>query len=536
MSNNHELLNNRYRTIKTLNEETGNTYLGEDTQNGRQVVIKTRRFKNISDWKVLELFEREIDILRQINHPKIPGYIDSFTIEKGQDTEYYLIQEYIEGVSLKEKVIEDRPLTEAETINIIEQLLEILKYLHEFHPPIIHRDINPSNIVITPANEVYLIDFGAVKDILEYNPNNATIVGTYGYMPIEQTMGKSNTSSDLYSLGMTTVFMLTGKNPSKLNIARGKPDIKAYCDISPSFTQTLNLMIEPVMEDRLQSVDEVYNELRLLKLDRKQTRKQINNTQPIKEKQEKKDMENRVKRGEKGKFKKEIEYYEKKYKPQEEDQEEELAPEDEEIEFEEERPIQYLERDPVFRNQVVKRISYRDLELYVDKVYVPPNFNKIKIWKDFDTMTIYFRSSAPSKHTHNRPIIGSGILFIPLIMLFVYIGMETFFLEPFFIFAMIVPLFVLFMRNIKIRNNSSIQLKSNYLKIIRDVHGRPESKIIGYYDIKDIYSKLVDNRRRIVIELKTNNIIEVDTDLSKTETEWIINTCKKFIKIAVNVS
>jgi hypothetical protein len=114
--------------------------------------------------------------------------------------------------------------------------------------------------------------------------------------------------------------------------------------------------------------------------------------------------------------------------------------------------------------------------------------------------------------------------------------METFFLEPFFIFAMIVPLFVLFMRNIKIRNNSSIQLKSNYLKIIRDVHGRPESKIIGYYDIKDIYSKLVDNRRRIVIELKTNNIIEVDTDLSKSETEWIINTCKKFIKIAVNVS
>ncbi len=534
MANNQELINNRYKIIKTLNEETGNTYLGEDTQKRRQVVIKMRRFKNLSDWKVLELFEREIDILRQINHPKIPEYVDSFTIEKGQDTEYYLIQEYIEGVTLKSKILEDRAFTEAEAIRTIEQLLEILKYLHEFHPPIIHRDINPANIVITSANEVYLIDFGAVKDIMEYNPNNATIVGTYGYMPIEQTMGKSTTASDIYSLGMTAVFLLTGENPSKLNISRGKPDFISYLEVSKSFAQTLNMMIEPVMEDRLQTVEDVYNELRLLKLDKpyrenlieknnEYTKKNINNDKESDE-QGKKSVKNK-----KDIFKKEIEQAENNH----EDKEIEEIDEEELVE---QKPIQYLERDPVFRNQVVKRISYRDLELYVDKVYVPPNFNKIKIWKDFDTMTIYFRSASPSNRNRSRPMVGSGILFIPLIMLFVYIGMETLFIEPFFIFAMIVPLFVLFMRNIKIKNNSSIQLKSNYLKIIRNVHGRPESKIIGYYDIKNIYSKTVDERRRIVIELKTNNIIEVDTDLSKSETDWIIKTCKKFIKIAVNVS
>ncbi len=515
MNNNQEIINGKYRVIESLNGEVRTTLLGEDIESELKVIIKKRRFKNLTDWKVLELFEREIDTLRQLEYERIPKYIDSFTIEKNKDTEYYLVQEYIEGVNLKDKVLNDRVFTEAETIKILREILDILKYLHNFHPPIIHRDINPSNLIITPGGDVFLIDFGAVKDIMEYNPNNATIVGTYGYMPIEQTMGRASTSSDIYSLGMTTVFLLTGKNPSKLKISRGKPDFSAYCDISQSFAQTLNLMIEPVMEDRLQNIEEVYNELRLLKIGNPYRNDHL--LQNRKEEKKEKDKSSFDKLMGKYKIDKEI-------------------VEQNETQTEDSDPA-FLENNPIFRNQTLKPSTVRDLEKYVNKIYIPQKYEKVKIWKDFDSLTFYFKNTHISKSQNSaRPLISSTMLLIPLIMLFVYMGMETLFIEPFFIFVILAPLFALFMRNIKTKDTTSIQLKSNYIKIVRYRNGRPESRVIGYYDIKDIYVKEYSTANKVIIVTKTNETIEVDTDLSKEELDWIISTCKNFIKIAISVN
>lgn len=514
MENNQEIIKGKFRVIKSLNGETRTTLLAEDIESGLKVIIKKRQFKNLTDWKVLELFEREIDTLRQIDYQRIPKYIDSFTVEKNKNTQYYLIQEYIEGMNLKDKVSNERPFTEAETIKIMREILDILKYLHNFHPPIIHRDINPSNLVMTPGGDVFLIDFGAVKDIMEYNPNNATIVGTYGYMPIEQTMGKASTSSDIYSLGMTAIFLLTGKNPSKLDISRGKPDFSSYCDISQSFMQMLNNMIEPVMEDRIQNVEEVYNELRLLKIGNPYRNDHLLQSNKTKKEDESK-----------SNFDKLIE----KYKPKDEHQNQTNNIEDSEPAF--------IINDPIFRNQTLKPASIRDLEKYVDKIYIPPKYDNIKIWKDFDSLTFYFKNNRVRKSRNSmRPLISSTMLLIPLMMLFVYIGMETLFIEPFFVFVILAPLFALFMRNIKTKDTSSIQLKNNYIKIVRYKNGRPESRVIGYYDIKDIYVKEYNATNKLIIITKTNEMIEVETDMAKEELDWIVNTCKSFIRIAINVS
>jgi hypothetical protein len=118
--------------------------------------------------------------------------------------------------------------------------------------------------------------------------------------------------------------------------------------------------------------------------------------------------------------------------------------------------------------------------------------------------------------------------------MYVYVGIDI--LPPFVLIAMLVPFFILFMRNLNNHSTSSIQLKSTYIKIIQLNNNRPETRIISYTDIKDIFIREIDNlRMKIVILLKTDNQIEVDSDLKKNEAEWIIETCKHFMAIAMNV-
>lgn len=519
---NQELINNKYKIIKSLNESNQNTYLGEIVSTKEKIVIKKRTFKNTKDWKILELFEREIEILKQIKHPKTPKYIDSFTIDtKENDTEYYLIYEYIEGRSIKESVLEGRVFTEDETRKIIKRCLEILRYLHEFHPPIIHRDINPANIIISSDNEIYLVDFGAVKDILEYDANNPTIVGTYGYMPIEQTMGKASASSDIYAIGMTAVFMLTGENPSKLKIARGKPDFKSYCEISEGFAELLNMMIEPVMEDRLQNIDEVYNELRLLKIDKsyKSTTIEENN-----QKDEQKNLFNKTLNNK---------LIEDNIDSQQHIKED-IVPKEypESDDYNTENRNGYLPAE-INQNQELGTKSYKDLERLVDSLYMPSEFGKLRLWKDFDAITFYFKNNSLYKRSNKG--LSSALLLIPMIMLFTYIGIESMF-EPFFILAMLFPLVLLFSRGFRSKNTNSIQLKSTYAKIITYKDGVPEVRMIGYDDMKEIYAReLTNGKKQLVLVLKNEKSIEIEADLRNDELEWVVKTCKRFIDLALNL-
>ncbi|WP_287520745.1 serine/threonine-protein kinase, partial [Okeania sp. SIO2C2] len=175
--------------------------------------MKAVSFQQAKDWKILELFEREAKVIANLYHPQIPKYLNYFYIDTEQDRCFYLIRELVWGNSLATCVEKGWHPTEIQVKNMAIQILKILSYLHQLNPPIIHRDIKPENIILQPDGQVFLVDFGAVKDIYRQTISfSGTFVGTIGYMPPEQLQGKAYCASDLYSLGATLLYLLTHRS------------------------------------------------------------------------------------------------------------------------------------------------------------------------------------------------------------------------------------------------------------------------------------------------------------------------------------
>lgn len=135
-------------------------------------------------WENLKLFEREAQVLKQLNHRQIPKYQDYFCIDDHL-LFFGLVQEYIPGSSLKQLLIQGKKFTHQQVHKIAVDVLNILIYLHELSPPVLHRDIKPSNLILGEDEQIYLVDFGAVQDTAKEGAT-FTVVGTYGYTPMEQ--------------------------------------------------------------------------------------------------------------------------------------------------------------------------------------------------------------------------------------------------------------------------------------------------------------------------------------------------------------
>ncbi|NES19270.1 MAG: serine/threonine protein kinase [Symploca sp. SIO3E6] len=263
-----EVIAERYQIVTLLGQGgMGSTYAAVDLRTNQRVAIKVVSLQEAGDWKTLELFQREAQILATLNHPFIPNYLDYFQldVEEGtanSDYRFYLVQELVEGESLAALVKQGWHTTEAEVKDIARQVLEILTYIHQLNPPIIHRDIKPQNIIRRTDGKVYLVDFGAVQTV--YNQTiggSKTLVGTFGYMPVEQFQGKVHCASDLYSLGCTLIFLLTHRSPADLPQKRMKIDFRQGVDISNGFATWLESMSEPMLETRFQSATEALLQL-----------------------------------------------------------------------------------------------------------------------------------------------------------------------------------------------------------------------------------------------------------------------------------
>ena len=219
------LLNNRYRILKTLGRGGfGETYLTEDTHmpSRRKCVLKQLKpiVKNPKTplW-MKERFQREAAILEELGEgsDQIPQLYAYFS----EDDKFYLVQEWIEGLTLDQYWSQEGNLHRDEIEQILRQLLPVLDYVHSRR--IIHRDIKPENIILRQGdNKPFLIDFGAVKEAIateineESSSSYSASIGTPGYMASEQAAGRPIYSSDLYSLGLTMIFLLTGKSPHEL--------------------------------------------------------------------------------------------------------------------------------------------------------------------------------------------------------------------------------------------------------------------------------------------------------------------------------
>jgi len=250
-----QVIGDRYRIIAPLGQGgMGITYEAEDLTNHQPVAIKALSLRQLTDWKALELFEREAKILATLNHPAIPKYLDYFQTDTSSDRRFYLVQELIAGQSLATLVQQGWHTNEAGLKQIAIQVLEILNYLHRLNPPVIHRDIKPQNIIRQSDGQLFLVDFGAVQDMYRHTLlKSGTFVGTYGYMPPEQFRGKAYFSSDLYGLGATLLFLLTHRSPADLPQTRMRIDVRNCVQISPEFADWLERMLEPAVEDRFQS-------------------------------------------------------------------------------------------------------------------------------------------------------------------------------------------------------------------------------------------------------------------------------------------
>jgi serine/threonine protein kinase len=248
-------IGDRYQILKPLGKGgTGTTYAAQDQPTQETVAIKAISLRQVRDWKTLDLFEREAKILANLSHPAIPNYIDYFNIDTPQDRQFFLVRELIEGDSLAD-LVETGWRTNEETVKAIAtQILDVLTYLHGLAPPVIHRDIKPQNIIRKPDGQVVLVDFGAVQDAYRATiSKGSTFVGTLGYMPPEQFRGQVVPASDLYALGATLVYLLTGRSPDELPQVRLKPDIRPLLSTTPAFTMWLEQMLEPAVEDRFQT-------------------------------------------------------------------------------------------------------------------------------------------------------------------------------------------------------------------------------------------------------------------------------------------
>ncbi|RVU41427.1 hypothetical protein EA187_18970 [Lujinxingia sediminis] len=261
----NDVLAGRYRVERVLGEGAhGVTYLAL-TADGRRVALKELAVERVESWKALELFEREGQALRALSHPAIPAYEEAFHLDDGWGGErFFLAQAYVEGRALGSEVERGRRWTEAQVKALVEELLEVLAYIQALSPAMIHRDIKPSNLMERPDGSLALIDFGAVQTLAAEETGGSTIVGTTGYMPVEQLMGRAVPATDLYAVGATAVHLLSGRHPADLPVRRMALDFRGAVNVSEPFGRFLDGMLAPDVEDRYRTAREALEALEAL--------------------------------------------------------------------------------------------------------------------------------------------------------------------------------------------------------------------------------------------------------------------------------
>ena len=255
----HTLLNEKYRVILLLVcGGLSAVYLAEKSD-GRKVILKEMHLPTgmaeASRQKALELFEREARILATLHHEQIAKVLDFFT-EAGRT---YLVIEHIAGLTLRQLVQLKGALEEKKVLELAKQAANILYYMHNCQPPIIHRDLTPDNLIVKEDNTLVLIDFGAATELIENA--TGTLIGKQSYIPSEQFRGKACAQSDIYALGGTMNYLLTGADPEPLSQSHPR---KMQAKLSVSVDELVAACTEFEPESRVHTAEQLVERIDIL--------------------------------------------------------------------------------------------------------------------------------------------------------------------------------------------------------------------------------------------------------------------------------
>ncbi len=247
----------RYTILNKLGKGgQGHVYLAENVHTHERVAIKQLLIQSVTDWKQYDLFQREAQTLQRISIDGVAKLHETLEFLNHETPMTLIVQDYIEAESMQGYLNNGHSFRIDQIGDILSQLLTILKSLHQSRPPVIHRDLKPSNILLkadpqTDTYKVYLIDFGAVANP-QLKGGGSTVVGTYGYMAPEQLMGYAVPQSDLYSLAIVTVYLLSGTAPENIEIRDLHLLIDPHLEHLPNvITAFLRQMLEQRVEERM---------------------------------------------------------------------------------------------------------------------------------------------------------------------------------------------------------------------------------------------------------------------------------------------
>jgi serine/threonine protein kinase len=243
----------RYELVAVLGEGAqGTTFEAVDREQGRRVAIKRFSVRGAKSWKDVELAEREASVLSSLSHSHLPKYLAHFE----EDGALYLVMDKIEGQSLTELMQKGVVLDRSAVLRFLADAADVLGYLRDRAPPVIHRDINPKNVVRRPDGSFVVVDFGAVRDRLK--AQGSTVVGTFGYMAPEQFQGRALPASDVYAVGATALSMLCGTEPENLPHRGLSIDVAAALGgRGDPLVRVLERMLEPDPDRRLSDLNEL---------------------------------------------------------------------------------------------------------------------------------------------------------------------------------------------------------------------------------------------------------------------------------------
>lgn len=266
-----ELFRDRYEILRMLGRGGfGVTFLARDIYLPSQPLCVIKQLcPKVTDPPALEnarkRFEREAKTLSHLgSHSQVPMLLDYFTIEE----EFYLVQEYIRGATLARLIRRCGPLSEAAVKQFLRQMLPLLEYIHK--QGVIHRDIKPQNIIrCEDDGRLVLIDFGAVKEQISQSGGagiktaTTNFIGTVGFAPPEQFSLRPSYSSDIYALGVTCLYLLTGKAPLDFESDRLTGELlwQKTARVSEPFSRILDQMLKVSLRDRYPSATAVLEAL-----------------------------------------------------------------------------------------------------------------------------------------------------------------------------------------------------------------------------------------------------------------------------------